>query len=345
MGKWQVWPEFRNIQTNRSAPPNFSIGASVQAIAGFARKHCLMSDPTEIVLISGFAAAFGIFSVFLAFRLFRGARRTNETSLINAGEIDGNSPDQTSATPPALPEGKVPVWPYRLPDLLGMAFIYGVFFLLSVASARMSHDKGVELDSASMLVNIGFQFLLAGIVVIFVIRRIPFMTWLGLRWPNWPWVFLIAPCAVIFMWIVFGGLQISGYVKWMESLGAETVQDTVELLRKSEDPLVLGLMTFAAVVAAPLCEEIVFRGYFYPVAKKFAGPWPAAACSALVFAAAHGNLTALLPLFIFGGLLVFIYEKTGSLWAPIAVHFCFNSATVIVQMAVRYFHLPLDAAP
>ena len=108
----------------------------------------------------------------------------------------------------------------------------------------------------------------------------------------------------------------------------------------------IGLvMAFAAIVVAPLCEEIVFRGYLYPVMKKFSGPWVAGVCSALIFAAAHGSLVALLPLFVFGCVLVLIYEKTGSLWAPIAVHFCFNGATVIIQMAVRYLDLPLDIAP
>ena len=62
----------------------------------------------------------------------------------------------------------------------------------------------------------------------------------------------------------------------------------------------------------------------------------------MVFAAAHGSLAALLPLFIFGCVLVFIYEKTGSIWAPIAVHFCFNGATVALQLAIRYFDLPVD---
>ena len=147
------------------------------------------------------------------------------------------------------------------------------------------------------------------------------------------------------MWAVFGGLQLSGYMEWMQSLGVETVQDTVKLLQQSEDPLILGLMALAAVVAAPLCEEIVFRGYFYPVMKRFAGVRPAALCSALVFASAHGNLAALLPLWIFGVVLVLVYEKTGSLWAPVAVHCCFNSATVVAQIAIRYYHLPLDGPP
>jgi membrane protease YdiL (CAAX protease family) len=79
------------------------------------------------------------------------------------------------------------------------------------------------------------------------------------------------------------------------------------------------------------------------VTKRFAGPWVAGVCSALVFAAAHGSLSALLPLFIFGLVLVVIYEKTGSLWAPIAVHFCFNGATVLVQLAVRFLDIPLES--
>ena len=196
-----------------------------------------------------------------------------------------------------------------------------------------------------MLVNIGFQVLLVGAVAIPVVRRVGWVTWLGLRWREWPWVVLIAPGCVVFMWMVSVGLNVSGYMKWVESFGVETVQDTVKLLQKSEDPLTVGLMVVAAVVAAPLCEEIVFRGYMYPVLKKHAGVWPAAVCVSLVFAAAHGSLAALLPLFVLSGLLVLVYEKTGSLWAPIAVHCCFNSATVLAQLAARAFGGLLDSAP
>ena len=229
--------------------------------------------------------------------------------------------------------------------MLGIGFVFAVFAYLVLGSLQVARDVMPELTPADLLVAIGFQFFIAGAVAMIVLRRVSLAAWLGLRWAEWPWVFLIAPGAVVFMWMIFGGLQFSGYMQWMESLGVETVQNTVKLLQESANPVVLGLMAFAAVIAAPLCEEIVFRGYFYPVMKKFAGAWPAAICSALVFGSAHGSLTALLPLVIFGGVLVFVYEKTGSLWAPIAVHFCFNAATVIVQMAARYFDIPLDAAP
>ena len=302
-----------------------------------------MPDPTEFVIIATFSAALGIFALTAT------ARNLFGKMPLPAPEVDPLPPDEgspcqtsvASGPPPDLPVGRVPTWFYRPLDLLGIGFIYLLFFSLVIASVRASSKAEPVLDPGGLIQTIAFQFIIAGIATSFVIARIRPVDWLGLRWPAWRWIFLIAPCAVISMWIFFGGLQASGFMKWMESLGVEAVQDTVKLLQKSSDPFILALMIFAAVVAAPLCEEIVFRGYFYSAMKKFAGPWAAAICSALVFAAAHGSLAALLPLFVFGCVLVFIYEKTGSLWAPVAVHFCFNGATVLIQMAARFYHLQL----
>ena len=290
-----------------------------------------------MVLAGGFAAALGLFVIFA---LIGRARDRQATAVL---AVDPGAPG--GAVPPALPVGKVPVWFYRPVDLVGAAFVFGVFGALVLGAPAGSADALQALKPITLVVNIGFQLGMAGAVAGLVVRRVGWVTGLGLRWPGWPWVFLIAPGTVLFMWAVFGGLQLSGYMEWMQSLGVETVQDTVKLLQQSEDPLILGLMALAAVVAAPLCEEIVFRGYFYPVMKRFAGVRPAALCSALVFASAHGNLAALLPLWIFGVVLVLVYEKTGSLWAPVAVHCCFNSATVVAQIAIRYYHLPLDGPP
>jgi len=147
------------------------------------------------------------------------------------------------------------------------------------------------------------------------------------------------------MWLLGFVLYTTGYMTWLKSLGIEEVQDSVKLLQTTQDPLTLSLMAIAAVLAAPLCEEIVFRGYLYPAAKKFAGRWVAGACSALVFAAAHNSLAPLLPLFYFGCLLVIAYELTGSLWAPIAMHFCFNTATVVITAAARVYDFPLTPGP
>jgi membrane protease YdiL (CAAX protease family) len=307
-----------------------------------------MSDPTQIVLTGGFAAIAVLFTMGALSRLLSRRKNLDAQMPCTIPCVEGaTSPDDMPArvaVPPDLPVGKVPVWFYHPLDLFGAAFILLVFGGLVIASFG-AEEATTSINPAVLAANIAFQFILAGAIVTLVFWRVNVVTWLGLRWPNWQWVLLIAPCTVFSMWMLFGALQLSGYMKWMESLGVETVQDTVKLLQESKDPLVIGLMAIAAVIAAPICEEIIFRGYLYPVLKRFAGVWPAAICSAFVFSAAHGNLTALLPLFVFGALLVLIYEKTGSLWAPIAVHFCFNGATVMLQLAARYLHIPLDSAP
>lgn len=251
---------------------------------------------------------------------------------------------QGADAPPVLPVGKVAVWIYRPLDLLGMAVIAGVFYLLSVGNAVAAEGKEpVSMSVGIVLFSIMFLFLMAAVSVAIVIRRMGPVRWLGLRWKEWPWVLLIAPGTVVCMWVFFAGLQGLGYMDLMERLGVEKVQETVELFQKGKNPAVLILMAFAAVIVAPICEEVVFRGYLYPAAKRYAGPWVAAVCTALMFSAAHGNMAALLPLFVFGLVLVALYEFTGSIWAPVAAHFLFNAATVAVQMLVRVYGLPETA--
>lgn len=306
-----------------------------------------MTDPTELVLSGSFAVAFGIFVISAIARsglVGKGKATAAEDAAVMGGTSLDQAPGDRLSASAVSAAGGVPVWFYRPADLAGAGFVFLVYGWLFSATLGVT-EESVELNWRVLVVNIGLQFFIAGVVVVFAMSRMDLSRWLGLRWPSWPWVFLIAPGAVGGMWALFAGFQACGYMEWMESLGVETVQETVKLLQESHDPLVLGLMVVAAVIAAPLCEEIVFRGYFYPVLKKFGGAWSAAVCSSLVFAAAHGDLAAFLPLFLFGGLLVFIYEKTGSIWAPIAVHFCFNGATVVIQFLARYYDLPLPPSP
>jgi membrane protease YdiL (CAAX protease family) len=38
---------------------------------------------------------------------------------------------------------------------------------------------------------------------------------------------------------------------------------------------------------------------------------------------------------VLGVLLAMLYERTGSLWMPLALHYCFNALTVGVQLLVK----------
>lgn len=246
--------------------------------------------------------------------------------------------------PPSLPFGKVQVWLYHHIDLFGVLGIGGFFYLMAISTAMISTQAATRPVVAMDLVfNIGLQFFLAAAATAIVFRRIGPVSWLGLAWKQWPFVLLLAPAVVVSMWTVFATLYELGYMELLQRLGVEHVQDTVALFQESNDMAVIILMAFTASIVAPFCEEIVFRGYLYPVMKKFSGPWIAGVCNALIFSAAHGSMSALLPLFIFGIALVALYEYTGSIWAPIATHLLFNSATVCIQLLLRFGFIPESA--
>lgn len=303
-----------------------------------------MTDPTALAILISLIASLSVFTIATAIRQFRSGPALTpppaaEPAAESAAEPDPYAPPETThdAVPPPLPGGQIPLWPYRRGDLLWMGFLFLIFGLLSLGSAAASPAEAPRLPGApDLLLSIAMQIFLAGMTIAVISRRIRLVEWLGLRWKHWPWVLLIAPATVIGMWMIFGVLAAVGYMDWIKQLGADPLQESVRLLQTTRDPLIIAMMVLAAVIVAPVCEEVVFRGYLYPAAKKFAGTWVAGGCTALLFAAAHANLAALLPLFLFGVVLVVLYEKTGSIWAPVAVHLCFNGATVAIQLLAPY---------
>jgi membrane protease YdiL (CAAX protease family) len=217
-----------------------------------------------------------------------------------------------------------------------MGLLVAFFAVLGIgnADAKAGGTAG-GISQAGLIQTMLFQLFLTTVTLAVMIGRIGPLDWLGLRWPQWPWVLLLGPACVIGVWVTGAAINLGGYHALMVHLGVDRVQDTVRLLKEHHDPTVLALMAVAAVVVAPVCEEVIFRGYLYPAAKRFAGRWVAMIASALVFAAAHGSLAQLPQLFILGLVLVHAYEVTKSIWAPIAIHLCNNAATVVILFAIR----------
>lgn len=280
-----------------------------------------------IMLAACFAMAFFL---LITGTMIKQLLRANKHGISEAG--------QDFPTPPPLPSfGKVATWWCNPIDIPGLLLMSALFMLFGFSQLFTNKEDLTKIMTPSLLLsNIGIFFVLVAGLTAIVSLRIKPVAWLGLRWRQWPHFFWIGPATVLVMWIVIGVLQSSGYIAWMEKLvGNPSTQDAVKLLRDSPDLLGVGLMAFSAAIVAPLAEEIIFRGYLYPVAKSFAGPWVGMLFTALVFAAGHGNIPLLLPLFLLGLLLALAYELTGSLWASISIHFFFNSATVAIQLAIR----------
>lgn len=87
------------------------------------------------------------------------------------------------------------------------------------------------------------------------------------------------------------------------------------------------------VVVAPLAEEIFFRGFFFGGLRSAMPLVPAALISGALFGSIHlagGNFAAAGLLSVLGVLLAWLYERTGSLWAPIALHAVNNALAFTV---------------
>ena len=103
-----------------------------------------------------------------------------------------------------------------------------------------------------------------------------------------------------------------------------TSQGAVELLMGDGATSTFALLLVSAAIVAPLVEEVLFRGYLYRALRSTVGPLTAVLFSGLVFGAVHLDPERLLPLAALGSALALLYEWSGSLLVPIAVHGLWN---------------------
>lgn len=104
------------------------------------------------------------------------------------------------------------------------------------------------------------------------------------------------------------------------------VQVSVKTLQSAETAgqrVVFGLF---AIGLAPFVEEILFRGIFYPSIKQNGYPRLAWWATSLMFAATHANVMTFVPLLLLSLALIWLYEATDNLLAPILAHSLFNAA-------------------
>ena len=88
----------------------------------------------------------------------------------------------------------------------------------------------------------------------------------------------------------------------------------------------------AAVVLAPVAEEVLFRGVLYPTLKQSGHRWLALWVTSLLFASIHFNLMAFVPLTFLALVLAWLYERTGNLLASILAHVLFNAVNFTLLM-------------
>jgi membrane protease YdiL (CAAX protease family) len=85
-----------------------------------------------------------------------------------------------------------------------------------------------------------------------------------------------------------------------------------------------------------VAEEAFFRGVVFNAWRREAGRRWAFFGSAALFAAIHLSLLSLMPIFLLGIGLAWVYDRTKSLLAPMVMHATVNGISVALALLVRF---------
>jgi membrane protease YdiL (CAAX protease family) len=99
-------------------------------------------------------------------------------------------------------------------------------------------------------------------------------------------------------------------------------------LGSNEGAALLVLSAALTCVVAPICEELLFRGYIFTALRSWRGTLPAALITGLVFGGVHYGSAPTLDLVPLAGLgfgLCLLYRFTGSLYPCMVAHSLNNS--------------------
>ncbi len=225
---------------------------------------------------------------------------------------------------PAEGAGMVRCEDYRVSDAV-FASTLGLGFVLMIFSSGGA--ERAEVNAEMFQAALTFWLMLLSLTVAFMLYRgLNPVRMFGL-WPkNWRWCLGVglAGIAAVLPVILLIEKVLAGWFPEAEG------DRTVEFLRERATASDWATVIVMAVVVAPLVEEVIFRGYLYGVARKFAGRWAAVGVTAALFAAIHINALGLLPLALLGVVFALAYELTGSLWTNILMHVCFNGLTLVM---------------
>lgn len=202
--------------------------------------------------------------------------------------------------------------------------LMGLAVLLAVTIVEVIIVSAFDPDLESLGARLTLQAMLAAslVAVAFLVPKpgalTPSVT-LGLRRPLVaPW----KPAALAYLAYVGCAIAIA--------IAIQPEQDDVtKELGYGENGLGDAAIGFFIVAVAPITEELFFRGFMFAGMRRRLPFAAAAAISAALWGLFHytgaGTWGVVLQLAVFGIALSWLYERTGSIWPPIAIH-AFNNA-------------------
>jgi membrane protease YdiL (CAAX protease family) len=190
--------------------------------------------------------------------------------------------------------------------------------LLAITNTK-ADDNSAAVTIVGTLIQAGAFIGTAVMFASFVDKPRPWQ--FGLRrtrfWPAVGWAALGLLAFYLFAILYSAAVNPDVKQKVTQELGAD--QGTAGLIAAG----------VVVIVVAPIAEEFFFRGFFYRALRTRMAVPLAAAVDGVVFGAIHigGSPIAVLPvLAVLGFIFCLVYERTGTLFATIAMHALNNFA-------------------
>jgi uncharacterized protein len=226
--------------------------------------------------------------------------------------------------PPERPEG-IPGFP-RWPVWYGPAAFITVLAVVTVLAGIATAVNGGKLGTGgSIFLTIPLEAVFVAVAVLFASRtERPRAVHFGLRraplWRTAGWAAL-----------GWGSFFVVSAI-YVSVFGPAPKQTIVNDIESQSDTFLIASFAVLAIVCAPIAEEFFFRGFFYRALRTRLSVGVAAVLDGLLFGLIHydgSDSAAALPMLgLLGMIFCLVYEKTGTLYATIALHSLNNMLAV-----------------
>ncbi|BAQ65029.1 CPBP family intramembrane glutamic endopeptidase [Geminocystis sp. NIES-3709] len=216
-------------------------------------------------------------------------------------------------------------------EIIWQVFIVGFFFLSQVLLPIIFGIGGFNpavlgIKGKALYVLLSYFLMAGGGLLVLYLSLKPFFPlpqdWFKITNKNWYWWgiggYLVAIPSVFFVSILNQQL-------WQGRGGSNPL---LLLALESQDKFALAIFFITASIAAPIFEEIMFRGFLLPSLTRYLPVWGAIIVSGVIFAIAHLSLAETIPLATLGIILGIVYTRSRSLLASIILHSLWNSGTL-----------------
>lgn len=140
-------------------------------------------------------------------------------------------------------------------------------------------------------------------------------------------VFVVPALVGLFFAVVSSGIMLLRHTQPVTPLS--------EVIGATDSLWLFAVFLALAVLAAPLIEEIIFRGYFFHVISRARGERSAIYVISLVFAFLHvgqywGDWAAIVMVMFLGFALTILRARTSTTLASIVTHYAYNAGVTII---------------